>query len=94
MNLDVTLTEVFRQKCANISAKFLLDIEAAIAIKGNKPSFEELMKVLQTLDKEITAEGVRVLEAYKTEHSNIPEELTAQFKKVISETVEVFVKKL
>lgn len=94
MNRESTLKELFRQKCDNVSAKYLLDIETDTTIKGTKPSFEGLMKVLRIVDNEITADGVRLLESYKTETGNIPDELTMDFKSIITETIEAFVKKL
>jgi len=94
MNREGTLKELFRQKCANVSAKYLLDIKTDTAIRGDKPSFEDLMKVLRVLDTEITADGVRLLESYKTETGAIPDDLTADFKSIITETIEAFVKQL
>lgn len=94
MNREGTLKELFRQKCYSVAASFLLDVKNVTAIKGQKPSFDDLMKVLQILDTELTAEGVKLLESYKSETGVIPEELTSFFKTTIAETVEIFVKQL
>jgi hypothetical protein len=94
MNREGTLKELFRQKCSNVSAKYLLDIKTDTTIKGVKPSFEDLMKTLKVVDTELTAEGVRLLESYKTETGAIPDDLTMGFKSIITETIEAFVKQL
>lgn len=94
MNNEGTIKELFRQKCYSVAASFLLDIKNVTAIKGAKPSFEDLMKVLQILDTQLTSEGVKLLENYRAEQGSLPEELTADFKNTIAETVETFVKQL
>lgn len=94
MNNEGTIKELFRQKCYSVAASFLLDIKNVTAIKGAKPSFEDLMKVLQILDTQLTTEGVKLLENYKAEAGSLPDELTTDFKNTIAETVETFVKQL
>lgn len=94
MNREGTLKELFKQKCYSVAASFLLDVKNVTAIKGQKPSFEDMMKVLQILDTELTAEGVRQLENYKSEEGILPEDLTSFFKSTIAETIETFVKQL
>lgn len=94
MKSEDTLIELFKQKCYSVAASFLLDIKNVTTIKGEKPSFEDLMKVLQILDSDLTNDGVKLLEAHKAETGTLPEELTATFKKIISDTIEAFVKQL
>lgn len=94
MNREGVLTEHFRQKCSDVSDSFLRDIQAISSHNGGRPSFDELMKVLQIIDKELTTEGVKILELYKNETGELPDSLTTDFKTIISDTVASFVKKL
>lgn len=94
MNHEGTIKELFRQKCYSVAASFLLDIKNVTTIKGEKPSFEDLMKVLQILDTQLTTEGVKLLESYKAANGSLPDELTTYFKNTIAETVETFIKQL
>ncbi len=94
MNHEGTIKELFRQKCYSVAASFLLDIKNVTTIKGEKPSFEDLMKVLQILDTQLTTEGVKLLESYKAANGSLPDELTTYFNNTIAETVETFIKQL
>lgn len=94
MNREQNLVEVFTKMATNIAARYTIDIQAATAIKGKRPEFEELMKLLQQLDKELTTQGVKTLEAYKNETGDIPDTLTKEIKQIITDTIEQFVKKL
>jgi hypothetical protein len=94
MHREEELTQIFAQLAENISGRYVIDIQATTAIKGSRPPFEELMQLLQQMDKELTTQGVKILEAYKADTGKLSDSITDSFKRIISETVEQFVKQL
>ena len=94
MNTESQVLTAFSETAGKISDQLLSDIAVLTAANGERPSFEKLMQKLKLLDRELTENGVKILEAFKAETGTLPDTLTNGVKAIISSTVEGFVKKL
>ncbi|OSZ79207.1 hypothetical protein CAP35_13405 [Chitinophagaceae bacterium IBVUCB1] len=94
MHREQEIVQIFKNLAANTADRYAINIQATTTIQGSRPPFDELMQLLQQLDKELTSQGVKLLESYKASAGQLPETLTDKLKGIITETIEQFVKKL
>lgn len=85
---------LFEDIATAISAKYIADVKAETVIQGERPSFDELMKYLREMEKELTSKAIKIIEQQKTKTSSAEKEMTEGFKGIIRTTIEGFIKQL
>lgn len=88
------LNTLFREMAKTLSDQYIHDIAAHTIISGARASFEELMPKLKMLEKDLTEKAVKLIEAYKKETGREADHLTDNFKYIIANTIQDFIKQL
>lgn len=94
MDQETKILGLFGQTANTIADQIFAEIETLTILRGKKPTFEELMEKLKHLDKNLTEKAVMFVDIYKKETGKPADELTEGLKKIVTQTIEGFVKKL
>lgn len=88
------ISSLFENTAKAIANKHYSEIELAKSINGTRPPFDELMARLKELEKELTQQAVKIIEAYKQKEGTYVNNLMDNCQQTVRATIEEFVKKL
>lgn len=87
-------TKIFNNIASAIASKYTAQVSIIQARAGGRPSFDELMGELKSMEQELTKEGVSFLENNSSGTADDHNELTENIKQIIHSTIEGFIKQL
>ncbi len=94
MSREQQVIDSFSNIASGVLAQYSHNIEALTAIRGGRPSFDELMSELQLLEKDLTSKAVKIIEVYKKEVDAPIEGLTNAMKQIITNTINIYIKSI
>jgi hypothetical protein len=94
MDQEDQILDLFRHMAKNIAAQHADEIASITIINGAKPSFDDLMVKLKHLDKALAEQAAKIIESFRSKTNKNTDNLVSECKKVISATIEDFVKTL
>jgi hypothetical protein len=86
-------SEVFIEIAADTVKKYLAEIKTMSALSG-KPSFDELLVKLKTLNAELTTKALTNIKHVRGQNINATQNLVNKYHQIISSSVNIFVKEL
>jgi len=78
----------------DILYKYVREVQDRVARNGVRPSFDELLDCAKALNKELTENAVKLIEANKDQKYVSKERLANGMKKIIGESIEVYIDQL
>lgn len=94
MSENKRIINQYNKLAEDILYKYVSDIQKVMAKNGVRPSFDELLERAKALNKELTDTAVKLIEGNKSQKYVSKERLTNGMKKIISESIEVYIDQL
>lgn len=85
--------EVFIEIAADTVKKYLAEVRAMSA-SNSKPTFDELLGKLKTLNAELTTKALTTIKDMRSQNINATQNLVNKYHQIIFSSVNIFVKEL
>ena len=84
----------YNKLAEDILYQYVKEIQKVMAKNGVRPSFDELLERAKALNKELTDTAIRLIEDNKDQKYVSKDRLTNGMKKIITESIEVYIDQL
>lgn len=81
------MADAFSNIAGTLVDDYITEVQATRRQRGDRPSYEEVFKMLKTLNEELTFRAVKMISRIRQQTGNYPTSLIQDYKKIIDASI-------